>query len=103
MITSVTFDDTIPYAVDRRESRFDVDYGWTITEEQPGRVRLKRGDVDVVVQSMPYTLVAEARTLAGAGIGVISEATLGNREMGAEALLASGQSALQQSAKRKKP
>lgn len=56
MIKSVTFDDTIPYAVDRRESRFHVDDGWTINEEAPGRVRLAREAISVIVQSMPYTL-----------------------------------------------
>lgn len=56
MITSVTFDDTIPFTVDLRASRFDVLDGWVITEEEPGRVRLVREAVAVVVQSMPYTL-----------------------------------------------
>lgn len=55
MITSVTFDDTIPYLVDRRAARFEAPE-WSITEEAPGRVRLRGDFVDVVVQSMPYTL-----------------------------------------------
>ncbi len=55
MITSVTFDDTIPYRIDRRASRFEAS-DWSIVEEQPGRIALTSANDRLVVQSMPYTL-----------------------------------------------
>ena len=55
-IARVYFDETIPIDLQMRSASFETELGWEISEEQPGRVRLVRGDTTLTVQDYGYTL-----------------------------------------------
>lgn len=55
-VHSVQFASLIPLTANERQPSFHASDGWTITEESPGRVRLRRGKIDRIVQGHAYAL-----------------------------------------------
>lgn len=57
VIASVTFRYDVPVSLQVRMGRLDIEEGWTITEEEPGRIRVEHPFHGVSVhQDVPYSL-----------------------------------------------